>query len=418
MSSRIMVLVPLALLFAGAAPGGEPAGDRTVRAAVLAAAARDEAAKASPALAEKLDWKRVQVTLEEAGSVPDAALARATVLAMAGQLRDWPAAEQAALLRLYVRDDKPAVRCLAIELMSRPEAVKAGTLADLRSAAEKDPDPAVRVRAAEELLRNGDPAGWKPLLEALYSDDPKTQAEGAVQATPHREAKEALIELSLEHWKFGANAARLPKALKLVKRAWVMKDNVIRRTIAEMVGLNRDPAHLAMLLDWEKQEEAWTALRSLYIGMGYLGDKAAVPTLREALTKPKAKRAGRLSPAMGLVLVGDRSGLDALVEGLSDAENFPTVARALSRAFEPDFPADSENFLVPDAAGKLQPAWIPAASAGMAPMIDDGKGGKVRAEALGTAQVQAAWKSFLEKSGQQLSWDPAACRYSVGGAGR
>ena len=387
----------------------------------LVESVRAEVIKLSPALRTKVNWERVEKVLIHASTEPEMWLARSAVLCEVYNLEDWPIKERLALLREYYKDESVPVRRLVVDLLSREEVLKAGGLAELRPAV-KDADPLVRIQAGKTLLQHADPAGWAALLEPLHSDAPAVKAQPAVQPTPHREAKEALIELSLEYWNFGSNAARLPKSLhfgkqelELAKRAFGMRDNVIRRTVVEVMGLHRQPEYLPLLKERVEAETAWTVLRSLYIGLGYSGDPSVVPILEQAVIKEKVSRAGRTAPATGLAVLGDISGLRALVEALGRGEHVPVLVTALSRAFDADFSSEKGLFLVPDSSGKMVRKWIPEASSGSPPMVPDGRGGLKAARAYSAAEAHKAWKEFLDSFAAKLEWDSQGCFYRLAG---
>ena len=384
----------------------------------LVAALKAEVEKLSPYLLAAVDWNRLDATLVDAGQDPAPWLARNALLVQVYNRADWPMDQRLALLRAFYQDRNVAVRRLVVDLLSREDAVKAGSLADLRKVVETETDPAVKVDAAQKLLERNDPAGWTPLLSLLSSDDPAVRSDQAVKASPNREAKEALVYLSTVCWKFESNAARLPEPLRLtpehlalITKAFEMTDNVVRRTAVELIGLNRDPKTFPILKERAEKDVAWTTLRSTYISLGYLGDPAAIPILKAALAKPKVARVGRTTPCLGLAFLGDPAGLQVLVGALEKGTEFPVLCKALSRAFDPEFDEAQGLFLVPDAAGRMVPSWIPSASAGAAPMLDDGQGGHARAHAMTPAEVHAAWKAFLDTFGPRLAWDKTACRF-------
>jgi hypothetical protein len=418
---RQIVAALAALLAAAAAAGAAaPPAGRAAKVAQVAAKLEAEVREHSPALRKAVDWQRVRIVLRNAGAAPSLALARGVLLCEAYHLDDWPwpVGERLALLRVYVRDDSVAVRRLAVDLLGRQDAVKAGSLADLRRVSEADADPQVKVFAARRLLEFEDPAGWRPLLALLHSDDPEVRKQPAVQAPANRAAKNALIELSRRRWGFYDNAARLPEALRLTPelvalagRAFEMRDNVIRRTVYDLIGLSRDRRFYGLLRQRLEAEQAWTCLRSLFISLGYVGDPRAVPLMAAGIAKPKVNRAGRLSPSLGLAFLGRVEGLRALVDALADGQHLTVLAQALSRAFDPGFDAGGGLFLVPDADGRLVGRWIPDASTGAAPMRTDRTGRKVRARALSAKQVHAAWDAFLTKYGPKLEWDGKTCSF-------
>lgn len=419
---RLILLGTMFVVCAGLAYGSAARGQggRRAQAQQLVKTVRAEVEKLSPALRTKVNWERVEKVLVHASSEPELWLARSALLCEVFNLEDWPIRERLALLRQYYTEDSVPVRRLVVDLLSREEVLQAGGLVELRPAV-KDADPLVRILAGKKLLEHGDPVGWPPLLSPLYSDDPKVKAQPAVQPTPHREAKEALIELSLAHWKFRTNAARLPRSLhfsnehlELAKRTFGMRDNVIRRTVVELIGLHRDRKYLSLLKQRVEAEEAWTVLRSLYISLGYSGDVSVVPILAQAIIKTKVSRVGRAAPATGLAVLGDVSGLRTLVQALGRAEHVPVLVTALSRAFDPDFSSDSNMFLGPDAAGKLVFRYIPEGSSGLPPTVPDGEGGMRPARAYTVAEVHGSWKDFLDKFGTKLKWDSKECYYKVG----
>ncbi len=394
---------------------------RQTQARTLADQVRDEVAGLSPFLIDKVDWAGVVRTLAEAGQSPSRSLARAAVLCQVYYLVGWPTDQQLELLGQFLGDAGPAVRRLCIDLLARDEAIQAGSLRLLVKASESDADPAIRVQAGHELLRRDDPAGWKPLLAALVSDDPRLRGSASVPPGPQRDAKAALMQLTLERWRFGDNAARLPEplrltpqTLKLATETFVMRDNLIRRTVVEAIGLDRNPANLDLLLERLAMEDAWTVHRSLYVGLGYLGQSRAIPALADGLSEPKLDRTGRTAPATGLAVLGDPAALKILVEATTQPDRLHVAAAALSRAFDPDFVADEASvFLVPEANGRLAKAWVPAAATETAPMFTDGRGGRNSASGLSAADVHAAWRGFLIDVGPSLRWDRRRCCFAV-----
>ena len=76
-ANGLRVIAALAALVACSAAARAEAAAPARR---ILAAARAEAVKLSPALAKKLDWKRVRTVVENAGSKPEMWLARSTVL--------------------------------------------------------------------------------------------------------------------------------------------------------------------------------------------------------------------------------------------------------------------------------------------------------------------------------------------------
>ena len=429
----VSVLSPvLVLSLSMAGPADRPA-TREAAAKPVVAGLRAEVEKLSPCLLPVVDWRRLETTLAAAAGEPAPWLARNILLVQVYNLADWPMDERLALLRAFYRDENPAVRLLVVDFISREDAIKAGSLADLRTAAGTDPDPGVRIDAARRLLQRNDPAGWTPILTLLSSDEPGVRDGETVLVSPSGAAKDVLIDFTTHTWGFASNAARLPEPLrltpvhlKLITKAFAKKENMIRRTAVELIGLNRDPKTFAILKDRAETDPSWTVLRSTFVSLGYLGDPAALPILQEALAKPRFNRTGRMPPALGLAYLGDPGGLKVLVDALGEpGADLPILLKALTRAFDPGVgPAQGEpepeeetafpsGFVVPSADGQLVPAWIPAASSRDAPMNDDGRGGKVRTSPMTPAEVRAAWKAFLDRFGSRLVWDKTACRFTV-----
>lgn len=124
-----------------------------------------------------------------------------------------------------------------------------------------DPRPVVRRRAVEQIVREVQQAGIKPLQEAGHAE------------VAFRQAVQVAIRLDL------------PEARKFTRAALGHDDPVVRRLALHGVGLRRDAEALGYVKHLLNDPDAQVA-RAAAEALGRIGDRSSTPLLLECLAKP------------------------------------------------------------------------------------------------------------------------------------